>query len=282
MSRVLRLCMPLCLMAAACDVKVGEKGVSLNVASEQASDTWQRSYTLPAAGRLELSVVNGGVRVTGTSGPQAEVTVVREASAMTKDDASQAVASVSIIENAKPDVVTIEVRPADQGRHGRLTVRTTVTVPRGLMASIRTQNGRIELENVNGTITVSAANGAITGRGVSGSLAASVVNGRLSIDLDPASEDVELSSLNGAIRVGIPAESNADVQLDALNGGVTVDPKLKLVSKDSAPEGSGGEFFSKRVTGRLNGGGAKIVAKAINGAVRVGLPGDDLERQGRR
>ena len=93
---------------------------------------------------------------------------------------------------------------------------------------------------------------------------------------------MELSSLNGAIRVGIPAESMRTVQLDALNGGVTVDPKLKLVSKDAAPEGSGGEIFSKRVTGRLNGGGARIVAKAVNGAVRVGLPGDDLERRSRR
>jgi len=268
------------LVAAACDVKVGEKGVSLNVASEQASDTWQRSYTLPAGGRLELSAVNGAVHVTGTSGPKAEVSIVREASAMTKDDASQAVASVSIIEDAKPDVVRIEIRPDSQARLRRLTVRTTVAVPRGLAASIRTQNGRIELENVNGKITVAAANGAITGRGISGSLSASVVNGRLSIDLAPTSEDVELTSLNGAIRVGIPAEANADVQLDALNGGVTVDPRLKLVSKDVEGENSGA-FFSKRVVGRLNAGGSKIVARATNGAVRVGLPGDDLERQGR-
>jgi hypothetical protein len=282
MSRVLRLCLPLCLVAAACDVKVGEKGVSLNVASEQASDTWQRSYTLPAGGSLEVSAVNAAVHVTGTSGAQAEVTVVREASAMTRDDARQAVASVSIIEDAKPDAVRIEIRPDSQARLGRLTVRTTVAVPRGLTASIRTQNGRIELENVNGKITVAAANGAITGRGVSGSLSASVVNGRLSIDLAPTSEVVELTSVNGAIRVGIPAEANADVQLDALNGGVTVDPQLKLVSKDVEAEGSGGGFFSKRVVGRLNAGGSKIVARATNGAVRVGLPGDDLERQGRR
>ena len=281
LSRSLRLCLPLCLMASACDVKVGEKGVSLNVASEQASDTWQRSYSLPANGRLELSSVSGVVQITGTSGSQAEVTIVREATAMTKDDATQSVAGVSITEDAKPDAVRIEVR-ADREHRGRLTLRTTLAVPRGLIVSVRNQDGRIELENVDGRITAAVANGPITGRGVSGSLSASVVNGRLSIDLNPSFDNVDLAATNGAVRVGIPAEASADLQLEALNGGVTVDPRLNLASKDAAAAGGDGEFFSKRVTGRLKDGGPKLVARAINGAVRVGLPGDDLERRGRR
>jgi hypothetical protein len=88
--------------------------------------------------------------------------------------------------------------------------------------------------------------------------------------------------LNGAIRVGIPPEANADLQLDALNGAVTVDPRLKLASTSGTPARSGGEFFSTRVTGRLNAGGARIVAHATNGAVRFGLPGDDVEGRGLR
>ena len=277
----LALCLPLCVLAAACDVKVGEKGVSVNVASEQASDTWKRSYALPSGGRLELSAVNGAVQVVGTSQSQAEVTIVRDASAMTKDDDQAALASADVIEDAKPDAVRIEIRQ-NKEHPGRLRVRATVVVPRGLTASIRTQNGRIELENVDGRVTVTAANGAIDGRNVSGSLTASVVNGRLSIDLGPTLEMVELTSLNGAIRVGIPAEANADLQLEALNGAVTVDPRLKMVSETQAANGSGGDFFSSRVKGRLNRGGARIVARATNGAVRFGLPGDDLERRGRR
>ena len=281
LSPALPLCLPLCMLTAGCDVKVGDKGVSVNVASEQASDTWKRSYALTAKGRLELIAGSGAVQVVGTTASRAEVTVVRDASAMTKDDAQEALASADVIEDAKPDAVRIEIRQ-NQEHPGRLRVRATVAVPRGLTASIRTQNGRIELENVDGQITVAAANGAIDGRNVSGSLSASVVNGRLSIDLGATLEKVELTSLNGAIRVGIPAEANADLQLDALNGAVTVDPRLKMVSEAKAADGSGGDFFSSRVTGRLNNGGAKIVARATNGAVRFGLPGDDLERRGRR
>jgi DUF4097 and DUF4098 domain-containing protein YvlB len=282
MSRALRLCLPLCLLASACDVKVGEKGVSLDVASEQASETWRRSYTLPAKGRLELSSVSGSVHITGTSASQAEVTIVREATAMTRDDATQRVAGVSIVEDAKPDAVRIEIRAADREHRGRLALRATIAVPRGLVVSVRNQDGRIELENVDGEITVAVANGPITGRGVSGSLSASAVNGRLSIDLNTSFDKVDLTATNGAVRLGLPAEANADLQLEALNGGVTVDPRLNLVSQDPAASGGGGEFFSKRVTGRLRNGGPTIVARAINGAVRVGLPGDDLERRGRR
>jgi hypothetical protein len=282
MSRIAWFGLPLCLLLAGCDVKVGEKGISVNVASERASDTWQRSYALPAAGRLELNAINGAVHVTGTSAAQTEVSVVRDASAMTGDEARKALASFEIVEDARPDAVKIELRQASQAYRGRLTVRTTIAVPKGLTAFIRTQNGRIDLENVDGRITVAAANGAITGRGIAGNLNASVVNRSLSIDLSAAFGDIELTSLNGAIRVGIPAEANADFQLDALNGPVTVDPRLKLMSSRNASDGSGGEFFSTRVTGRLNAGGSKIVARATNGAVRFGLPGDDLERRGRR
>ena len=282
MSRALRLCLPLCLVASACDVKVGEKGVSLNVASEQASETWQRSYTLPANGRLELSSASGVILVTGTSASQAEVTIVREATAMSRDDATERVARVSITEDAKPTLVRIEIRHADGDHRGRLTLRTAIAIPRGLALSVRNQDGRIDLENVDGTITAAVANGPITGRGVSGSLSASVVNGRLSIDLNPSFDKVELASTNGAVRVGISAGTSADVQLEALNGAVTVEPRLNLVSEDAATPDGDGAFFSTRVTGRLKDGGPTIVARAINGAVRVGLPGDDLERRGRR
>ena len=280
LSPGLSLVLPLCVVAAACDVKVGEKGVSVNVASEQASDTWKRSYALPAGGRLELSAENGAVQVVGTSDPRAEVTVVRDASAMTREDAQEALASADILEDARPDAVKIEIR-RNEKHAGRLRVRVTVAVPRGLTALVRTQNGRIDLENVDGRITVAVANGPIEGHGVSGSLSASVVNGRLSIDLGPTLESIDLKAVNGAIRVGIPAEVNADLQLDALNGAVSVDSRLNMVSTRPADSG-GGEFSSSRVVGRLNAGGAKIVAHATNGAVRFGLPGDDLERRGRR
>lgn len=282
MSRALRLCLPLCLAVSACDVKVGEKGVSLNVASEQASETWQRSYTLPAKGRLELSSVGGTVLVTGTSASQADVTILREATAMTKDEAAARLAGVSITEDATPDAVRIDIRHADGTRRGRLTLRTTIVVPRGMVLSVRNQDGRIELENVNGTITAAVANGLITGRGVSGRLSASVVNGRLSVDLDASFDKVDLSATNGAVRIGLPADTNADLQLETLNGTVTVEPPLNLVSEQAATTAGDGEFLSKRVTGRLKDGGPTIVAKATNGGIRVGLPGDDLERRGRR
>jgi hypothetical protein len=273
--RRLIFALPLCLLAGACDVNVGDKGVSVNVASERAGDTWQRSYAFASGGRLELTVANGAVNVTGTSGSEAQVTVVRNAAAMTKEHAQEAVESVEIVETAKPDLVRIDIRQGDQDYRRRVEVRATVAVPRGLTASIRTQNGRIELENVDGKITVAVANGPITGKGVSGNLSASAVNGRLSLDLSPSVGDIELTSLNGAIRVGIPPETNADLQLDALNGGVSVDPRLNLVSTAKPPAGSGGDFFTNRITGRLNAGGPRIVAHATNGAVRFGLPGDD-------
>src|SRR5689334_12900059 len=58
---------------AACDVKVGDKGMSLDVARETLNKEWSRSYPL-RAGRFELSLTGGGViEVTGTDDSQVDV-----------------------------------------------------------------------------------------------------------------------------------------------------------------------------------------------------------------
>jgi hypothetical protein len=262
-------------VGAACDVKVGEKGMSVGVARETASNEWSRSYQLPPNGQLDLSTTNSLVEVTGSTQSQTDVRVVQEAAAMTKEAAKEAIEAMSVQEHASSDHVSIEVGTKDGGMPGRVTTRTTVRLPRGLRMMIKAQNGQVTLENVDGQLTVSVENGQLTGRGVSGGLAATVVNGRLAVDLGSVTAPVALSATNGGVVLGLAADAKADFEATALNGGVNVDPQLKLVTETSPGERAGrGSIFGRTlVAGRLNGGGPKISVQVTNGGVRVGLPG---------
>lgn len=279
-SYALPLSVVAALVLSACDVKVGEKGMSVGVAHETASEHWTRSYTLSPERRLVVTTFNGPTNITGWPGPQAEVSIDREATAMTKEAARELLASASIGETTDAEGINLEVQRKESGPSLRpLRIRTNIRVPPGAKLTVRTQNGQLTIENVEGELTAAATNGSITGRGISGRLTANVVNGRMAIDLVSISGNVQLTSTNGGIGIGVPADLNADFDLTATNGGVSVDPQLKLTAKK---EEAGGGFFTNRLSGQLNRGGPDITAQATNGGVRIGPPGADSGRRGPR
>ena len=260
-------------LLSACDVQVGDKGVSVNVGSERARDEWTRSYAVGTGTRLEISLVNGAMEVVAAAGAEASVAITRAASAMSKDAAREALERVSIREQASDGQIRIDVQPADRNaRRGRVTVTALVRLPPGTVAVLRTQNGPLQLTGVRGTLTVAATNGAVTGRNVGGALSVSVVNGRLDLDLGTVTDPVTISVLNGGARVGIPLSAGAQIDASALNGGVTVAPPLSLVHDGEAGQQPGTARVTDRVTGRLNGGGPKITAQVTNGGLRIGPP----------
>jgi len=262
-------------LLSACDVQVGDKGVSVNVVSEQARDEWTRSYAVGAGTRLEISIVNGTMEVAAAGGSDASVAITRTASGMSKDAAREALEKVTITEQASDGQVRIEVRPADRNaRRGRVTITAVVRLPPGTEAVLRTQNGPVQLTGVRGTLTVAATNAAVIGRDVGGALSVSVVNGRLDLDLGTVTDPVTLSVLNGGARLGIPPSAGVEIDASALNGGVTIAPPLSLVRDGDAGQQPGVALVTDRVTGRLNGGGPKITAQVTNGALRIGPPAE--------
>jgi hypothetical protein len=267
-------------LLSACDVQVGDKGVSVNVVSEQARDVWTRSYAVGAGTRLDVSIVNGAMDVVAAEGSDATIAITRTASAMSQDAAREALERVTITEQAADGQVRIEVQPADRNaRRGRATVTALVRLPPGTVAALRTQNGSVQMTGVRGTLTVATTNGAVIGRDLGGALSVSVVNGRLDLDLATVVTDpVTLSVLNGGVRLGIPPSAAVEIDASALNGGVTIAPPLSLVRDGDAGQQPGVALVTDRVTGRLNGGGPKITAQVTNGGLRIGPPAEGTSR----
>ncbi len=271
---MLRLCCLALMIAAGCDVRVGDDGVSLGVGGAKTSDVWERSYTLEPGARLELAGDGGPMTVIGTEGRQAIVRIHLEARASSDEEGREALKAFQIVETPEAGSVKIETRGprrGERGRRPRVSARFEVQLPRGLETTLRTQNGGIQLENLDGRVAAFTTNGGITGTSLAGAVSASVVNGGLQLHLTSVNGPMELSVVNGAIRLELAPDVAADVEASALNGSVSVGDGLQLVQSES----QGGFPSGSRMSGTLNGGGPTISANATNGGVRISARGAD-------
>ena len=98
----------LALAAAACDVKVDEKGeIDLGISQGRARDEWTRSYTIAPGGVLEISNEFGPIEAEAGSGAQVEVVVAREARAKSDEEAQARLKELEIVETVAADRVRL-------------------------------------------------------------------------------------------------------------------------------------------------------------------------------
>jgi hypothetical protein len=257
----------LALLAAACDVRVDEKGVSLDIVEGKATDEWSRTYTLQKNGQLEIVNASGTIEAFPATGSQVEVRIQREAKSKSDDAAQAILKGLRVVEEVAPDRVKVDARQEGQQRGflERVRMNFRVNVPPGLRVSFRTENGNVVLENVQGDISASATNGNVNGRGLEGPLQVSSVNGTIQMELSSVAGDVHLSTVNGRIRLTIPVGANATLEASAVNGGVAIDDALGLKESDRD---------MRHVSGQFNAGGPRLELQTTNGPIRVSAPGE--------
>ena len=239
-------CLPALLIAVAlgagCDVRVGENGLSVDVASGKAIDDWTRTYKLAPGSTVEIVNVNGPIVVEAAQGHEVEIRATRVARAGSDTEAQELLTQLEIKEYVAPGRVAVQTVPGS----GRVFPRRSVSVeyrlrvPAGLQVSVKTENGGIGVHDVDGTVVASTTTGGIRGTNVSGAVSAHIVN--------------------GGIRLDIPADINADIEAHAVNGGVSTENNLNVdVSERSRT----------RLAGRLNRGGTRISVSTVNGGIRL-------------
>ena len=278
-SGVLRLAvLPLALTLAACDVKVGDNGVSFDVTQGRANDEWKRTYTLTKGGRLEIISGGGPVSVTRSDQQAVEVHIIRESRESTDEKARQALKEEAITEEVMPDHVKVQtVRPggsnsASFGRR-RISTEYRVTIPAGLNVSIKGENADVSLNDVEGQFTLENTNGGFRARGLSGAITANTVNGVIDLEMSQLTGDVKATTVNGPVRLRLPAGVNATLDARSVNGFVNVNDDLPFTAV---------ERERLHVSGRFGRGGSAITLNTTNGPVSVGEAGSIGRGRGRR
>ena len=262
------------LSVSACDVQTSADGhFSFDIAQGKATDTWSRTYTVPAGGRFELINVNGRITAETTEGKDIVVEGKRSAKARSDEAAKEMLGKLEIREEVGGSTVRVESRPPRMSGFGGHEIEWIVKVPKGLTVDLRTVNGGVRMNGLSGEIHAKTTNGGVKGTNlVIDNLEASVVNGGVEIELgSPLDETdaVELTTVNGGVTFALPSESKAAITARAVNGGVRASDDLKIEREDESTE----RESRRRLTGTMNGGGARVNVSTTNGGVRLSRSG---------
>src|SRR6185295_10903125 len=243
-------------------------------------------YPLAANGTLDLSNVNGSIKIETWDRAEVQVSADKIVKSPSEDEANKTLARLKVIVDAKPNRVKVEAQ-YPRGTNGLFSwlsgrgvestkVEFIVRIPREADLRIDTVNGDITLENgkgdlrlttVNGTVSASDSDGTVTLESTNGnvkahhtrgSLEASTVNGRVEAELiDLGSGKTSLESVNGGITLRLPASARANLSASTVNGRVNCELDVAGTKKRT------------RVEGTLNGGGPDIEISTVNSSVDI-------------
>jgi hypothetical protein len=268
-SSVLALVLMAGLTVSACDIQAGENGhFSFDITQGKATDTWSRTYKVEANGRFELININGRIIAEPTDGTEVVVEGRRTAKGRSDEVAKENLAKLEIREEVGPSRVRVESRAPRMSGLGGHEIQWIVKVPKGLTVDLRTVNGGVRIDGLSGEIHARTTNGGVKGQNIiPESIEASSVNGGVEIELGAAldsTDSIELSTVNGGVSLAMPSESKATVSARAVNGGVRVNDLDIKQDEDASPSER-----KRRLSGTLNGGGAKVNMSTTNGGVRL-------------
>ena len=193
-------------------------------------------------GMVKVSVLNGSITVRGYPGK--EVLLETDQAGLRVEEADN-----QVIVEPDPD--------------GPVDLRISVPARTSLQLKC-TKGGNIQVERLEGEIEAEGVNASITLRKITGVVVAHSLQGRVVVQMDKVTpgKPMAFSAMNGDVDVSLPADTRADVSLQTLNGSLHTDFAISEIadSRQKAP---------RRVAGRINGGGAEITLKTLNGGVRL-------------
>ena len=228
---------------------------ALHAASRSEPD---QVFPLSSGGRFSLENVNGNVAIEGWD--RAEVSI----SAMKKGSSDADLDRMKIAIDAKPDWVQVSTKYETSGwRSSGGSVDYTVKVPRNaVLDEVELVNGSVTLTGVSGRVELSSVNGSVTASDVAADATLETVNGTVDARFTRLGTDqkVSLSSVNGRVKVAIPAGADVDLDVDTVNGDIDNDLGLTVEK---------GKYVGQSLRQRLGAGGAKLEIETVNGTVSI-------------
>lgn len=241
-------------------------------AEAQTSETFEWSGLLPAGGTLEVRGVNGDIEAAPSASPRAEVRAVK-----TGKKSDPRAVQIEVVQDAIGVLVCAVYpsrgadRPNRCARNGYVAnvrdndvdVDFIVKVPAGAGLVARTVNGKVSATALSGDIEASTVNGGID-LSTAGVASANTVNGSIDARIGRSqwTGTREYRTVNGAIKIELPADARAAVKGRTVNGDLDSDFPLTIQT---------GRLWGPRsFEGTIGGGGGgRLEIETVNGAIRL-------------
>lgn len=232
-------------------------------------------------GRLEVSLINGAITVSGYDGK--EVIVESKTRAQVIAPAAAEKTSSKYPGMKRLAAVGGGLRIEEKGNVMEISspawkadTDLVIRVPLNTALELHTvNNGDIRVEGVSGEIDAANVNGDIVFVRVAGAVTAHTVNGKVAASFNrlDGKNPLSLVSFNGDIDLTLPADAKASLKMSINNeGDIYSDFELALQSKSekTVEDGRHGHFrlnIDKPVVAALNGGGQEITLNTFNGDI---------------
>ena len=219
----------------------------------------RKNYELTPGARVEVSGINGWVKIETSDTKSADIYIERSG-------ASQEVLNRrKITIESTPGSLTIRGEKSDGSFMSRLfgsspSEHVTLRLPRQISLVTRGVNGSVTSAEIDGSVEVHGVNGRVDVTQASGSAELHGINGNVSVGLKRLDKTgIDISGINGNIELRLGDDVNADLEAHGMNGHVTSDLPNVVVDKNN--HGS--------YSAQIGSGGNSISASGINGNIRL-------------
>ena len=210
------------------------------------------------AARTEVDASpNGGIEVRGWDRTEVKLQAKVVAMAETTAEAGDLASQVQVETGG-----TIHATGPKGTRHSHWWVSYRLWVPRKASLGLRSVNGGIAVREVAGAVEFETTNGGISLDAVAGRVQGHTTNGGLDIRLAGTAwtgEGLDVTTTNGGVTLGVPADYNARIETGTTNGGLEVDFPVTLQ----------GRIDRKHLSFEVGKGGSLVRAVTTNGGVTV-------------
>ena len=231
-------------------------------------DEFRWSGRIAPGATLEIKGVNGRIAASPSSGREIELV----ASKRGRRYDPKAV-EIAFVEHAGGLTICAVYPSSDGGKNectpgkgGRMHVRNNdvqvefvVKLPANVSLVARTVNGSIEADGLGGNLEAYTVNGSVR-LAAQGFARAETVNGSIRASLGKADwkDPLAFRTVNGSVRVSLPASANASVRVETVNGGIENEFEMSDVQKTR-----------RSLSGRIGSGGRELQIKTVNGSVAL-------------
>jgi hypothetical protein len=235
-----------------------------------AQDTWTWRKAIPAGRAIEIKGINGDVIATAASGSEVEVIARKRADRSDPDDVR-----IEVLEH-EGGVTICAMYPTPRGQRdneclagarGRsssqnndVEVDFEVRVPRGVLFTGKTVNGRVRATGMTADVKANTVNGSVN-VSTTGLAEASTVNGSITVRMGRTNwtDNLSFETVNGGITIELPDGLHADVNASTVNGSLSSDWPMTVR----------GRWGPKRMNGKIGNGGRELSLETVNGDIEL-------------
>jgi hypothetical protein len=141
------------------------------------------------------------------------------------------------------------------------SVDFTVLVPDGIKVLASTVNGDVRVTGATDEVIAESVNGRVDATTLGGPVKATSVNGSVEARMTTVrgANRLEYSSVNGSVEITLPADLKADVELTTMNGAVRSDFPILAT----------GSIDPRHLRGTIGGGGIPLRIETVNGSIEL-------------